>query len=232
MLRAAAFTPLAVALLVTSLAGVASLTLPAQWAADAVGATFFAATYWLVLRHEGDVVRRHGLTLGGLFDSRPLTAGNMLWASARASLWALAAAALLFPPFVLGYLHYWQPTQPFQPGLPPEFLGQAVTQVFAIALPEEMFYRGYLQSQLTRVWPPRRRVFGGSLGPDVWVTSLVFAVGHVLTIPSAARLSVFFPSLIFGWLRSRTGGIGASVLFHALCNLLTLYLSHGYGSRH
>jgi membrane protease YdiL (CAAX protease family) len=42
-------------------------------------------------------------------------------------------------------------------------------------------------------------------------------------------LSVFFPSLLFGWLRARTGGIGASVFFHALCNLFAAYLARSYG---
>jgi membrane protease YdiL (CAAX protease family) len=39
---------------------------------------------------------------------------------------------------------------------------------------------------------------------------------------------VFFPSLVFGWLRAKTGGIGAAVLFHAACNIFSAYLSAGY----
>ena len=46
-----------------------------------------------------------------------------------------------------------------------------------------------------------------------------------------ARLAVFFPSLVFGFLRVRTRGIGASMLFHALCNLFSAYLLHSYFSR-
>ncbi len=49
------------------------------------------------------------------------------------------------------------------------------------------------------------------------------------TLPYAARLAVFFPSLLFGWLRSRTGGIGASTVFHALCNTWSELLGVGYG---
>jgi membrane protease YdiL (CAAX protease family) len=40
---------------------------------------------------------------------------------------------------------------------------------------------------------------------------------------------VFFPALLFGWLRARTGGIGAPVVFHALCNLFADYLAKSYG---
>jgi membrane protease YdiL (CAAX protease family) len=45
-----------------------------------------------------------------------------------------------------------------------------------------------------------------------------------------ARLAVFFPALLFGWLRARTGGIGASVCFHAICNVYSQLLGRGYGA--
>ena len=61
------------------------------------------------------------------------------------------------------------------------------------------------------------------------VTSAVFALGHLATVPEPARLAVFFPSLAFGWLRARTGGIGAGVLYHASCNLFASFLGRGYG---
>jgi membrane protease YdiL (CAAX protease family) len=34
-------------------------------------------------------------------------------------------------------------------------------------------------------------------------------------------LLVFFPALLFGWLRERTGTIVGSTLFHAACNILS-----------
>ncbi|HEV8550364.1 MAG TPA: CPBP family glutamic-type intramembrane protease, partial [Polyangiaceae bacterium] len=37
------------------------------------------------------------------------------------------------------------------------------------------------------------------------------------------------PALLFGWLRARTRGIGASVALHALCNLFASYLARSYG---
>jgi hypothetical protein len=135
---------------------------------------------------------------------------------------------VIFPPFFVGYRVDWH-TGPFHPGLPPEFLDNLQNQILVIALPEEAFFRGYLQTSLDDVWPARVRVLGVDLGPAVVVTSLIFAVGHLLTSPHPARLAVFFPSLLFGWLRSRTGGVGAGVLFHAACNLLVSVLAHGYG---
>ena len=39
---------------------------------------------------------------------------------------------------------------------------------------------------------------------------------------------MFFPALLFGWLRCRTGGIGAAWL-HAMSNLFSATLGRGYG---
>ena len=61
------------------------------------------------------------------------------------------------------------------------------------------------------------------------LTCAAFALGHVLTEPNPGRLAVFFPALVFGWLRARTGGVGASIVFHALCNLFASTLGRGYG---
>jgi hypothetical protein len=67
------------------------------------------------------------------------------------------------------------------------------------------------------------------VSPAILVTSAVFALGHVATIHDPGRLAVFFPSLVFGWLRARTGGVGAAIAFHALCNLFSESLMRGYG---
>jgi membrane protease YdiL (CAAX protease family) len=72
------------------------------------------------------------------------------------------------------------------------------------------------------------RVLGAEVGAGLVLASAVFALGHVATTGHVARLSVFFPSLVFGWLRSRTGGIGASVAFHAACNIFSAFLTDAY----
>ena len=93
-------------------------------------------------------------------------------------------------------------------------------QVVLIALPEEWFFRGYLQTRLDTVWRPRWRLLGTTLGPGWLVSSVLFALGHLIHSPSPHRLAVFFPSLLFGWLRARTGSVLASTLYHAACNVL------------
>jgi len=94
-------------------------------------------------------------------------------------------------------------------------------QIFLVALPEELFYRGYLQTRLDGLVGRERRVLGVNVNlTSIVLTSALFAIGHIVTIPHPARLAVFFPSLLFGWMRRATGGIAASVAFHAACNLL------------
>jgi hypothetical protein len=102
-------------------------------------------------------------------------------------------------------------------------------QLLVVALPEEAFFRGYLQTALDDKWRPRWTLLGARLGPSAIVTSAVFAAGHVLTEPHLGRLAVFFPALLFSWLRVKTGGIGAPIAFHVLCNVFASTLGYGYG---
>lgn len=115
------------------------------------------------------------------------------------------------------------------------------TQFLLIALPEEYFYRGYVQTRLAQALRARRRargqpasdeagdedvsVFGFT--PAIVLTSLLFGLGHLLVpvggVLLANRFSVFFPSLLFGWLRRRTGSIVAPTVYHACSNLMVLF---------
>ena len=97
-------------------------------------------------------------------------------------------------------------------------------ELFAIALPEEVFHRGYLMSALEERWPPRRRILGAPLGLAAVVASLAFAVGHLVGMAEAARLATFFPALVFSWLWRRSGSLWAPALFHAAANLLMAVL--------
>lgn len=109
-----------------------------------------------------------------------------------------------------------------------------VTQLFFIALPEEYFYRGYLQTRLEQAFKRRDGRTRQWLGitPAIVVTSLLFGLGHLLIpvqgVLLGTRFSVFFPSLLFGWLRRRTGSIIAPTVYHAGCNLMVLFLGTHY----
>jgi membrane protease YdiL (CAAX protease family) len=95
----------------------------------------------------------------------------------------------------------------------------AAVQLVVVALPEELFFRGFLLGLLERAWPPRRRFLGGGLGWALIVSALLFALIHVPREGDLRTLVTFFPGLLFGWLRSATGSILAPVLAHASSNV-------------
>ena len=105
----------------------------------------------------------------------------------------------------------------------PRFWEHAIDQPFVVALPEEFFFRGWMQTRLRRVFPEGKKVFGVTVGPALLLTAALFALVH-LTVFRAYRLAVFFPALLFGWLRERTGTVVGSTLLHAACNLYQAFL--------
>jgi uncharacterized protein len=112
--------------------------------------------------------------------------------------------------------------------LPPRFLLLAFSQLVVVAIPEELFFRGYLMERLEQVWAPTRTLFGAKVGWALVASSALFALGHLLVIPNPQRLAVFFPALVFGWMRARTGSIAAGATFHALCNVVSDVLHTSY----
>jgi uncharacterized protein len=217
------------AAIVTGVVTAASALLPDRYVATAVGFVFLGATWALVWRGDDARVERSGLALGGLVLPGPIDRSRLTRSAGGAVLWALAFALITFVPFFFGWRTFWQAKGTF--GLHVnawDTLNEVFGQLVIIALPEEAFYRGYLQSRLDDALPGRVKIFGASVGPALIVSSVIFALGHFATIREPARLAVFFPSLVFGWLRARTGGIGAGVVFHASCNVFSELLGKGY----
>lgn len=216
---------------VTALAGLLSYLVPSRHAATSVGFCFFIATYALVMRRSSETIRHHGVALGGLFEPVPLRFRRIADDSKTALGWAAIASLALLPLFWVGFVIWSRPRHAFDPALLPS-LDEVIGQLLVIALPEELFYRGYLQTTLEDGAGSKRRVLGAEVGLGLVLSSAIFAAGHLLTDPHPARLAVFFPSLVFGWLFARTRGVGAAILFHAACNLFSAYLARGYGFVH
>ncbi len=204
--------------------------LPEDYSATAVGCCFLLATYWLAVDAAStQSIRRYGLSLGGLVEPEPIDWRRLVRDAAIAVGWAAVTAALIFPFFWAGFVFWWSPAQPFNFFVPRGLLSEVLGQIVVVALPEEAFFRGYLMTALDDRTRWRVRVLGQNVGLGLVVSSAWFALGHVLTEPYPSRLAVFFPALVFGWLRSRTGGIGASLCFHAMSNLFASFLGRGYG---
>lgn len=222
--------PLGVAIATTAVVtAIAHAPFLTEYSGTATGLVFMLVTYVAVLRHDSNTIAHHGLALGGLLEPVPLDGRRLVRDTLRALGWALALAAIVFPPFWLGWLAWWKPESGFAAAGFAIVAKEAAGQLLAVALPEEAFYRVYLQTALDDAWPRRLKVLGAEVGPAILVTSALFALGHLATIYHPNRLGVFFPSLLFGWLRARTGGIGAGVVFHALCNLFAEYIAKSYG---
>ena len=146
--------------------------------------------------------------------------------------WACIIMAVIFPPYIVGY-HIWATDylhREFSFALPQRgVLVLALEHIFLVGLPEEFFYRGYLQRELERVWNTTWfRFIGVSIGPAFITASALFALGHLALVPAGYRLAVFFPSLMFGWLYKKTDSIAGGMLLHGLSNVLLFTLQASY----
>jgi hypothetical protein len=103
-------------------------------------------------------------------------------------------------------------------------------QVVVVALPEELFFRGLIHELCERALPPKRRVLGGGIGWALVLSSAIFALGHLTITFDPRRFAVFFPGLIFGWMRSATGSIFAGVIAHTASNVFILALQEAFFS--
>jgi len=153
---------------------------------------------------------------------------------------ALLVLALVLPLYVAGYVLFLKvvPSLPTTlghvltpygtryvvvPHWPPHFPLHVLDQLFVVALPEEFFYRGYLQARLKLALGEGPRRLGIPMGRAFFLTQALFALGHLVE-PHPWRLAVFFPALLFGWLRERGGTLVAPVVTHAAANLTVLTL--------
>lgn len=134
------------------------------------------------------------------------------------AIWAVVVTV----PFAIGH-HLWQSSingRTFTLRMPSDLLETLAIQIAVVGLAEELFFRGYLQGRLEMLWPAKRKLFGVPFGSAIVVAAAVFAMAHFVGEYRFDRLGPFFPALVFGWLRARTGTIVGAVGFHAYCNVL------------
>lgn len=231
------FATYAVAFAGTALLGFAS-TLNA-WLGElaSVGtALLFFALALRVARREPHGAERFGIDLGHVVDAGDgpdegivMALRKALPSGLREAGFAFGLAALVFPPFIVGFYFWHQPTHPFQLSAPGDLASFVLGQFLMVALSEEAFFRGFVQTRLHDAWKPDRMLFGASINVRVIVLqSALFALVHIATGLQVDRLATFFPGLVFGWMRAKRGGIGASLVFHALCNILADFLVRGW----
>lgn len=143
----------------------------------------------------------------------------------------LIVSLIIFPAFLI-FAHFWQILiigySKFRsasfPGLPQVIF----YQLLLVALPEEFYFRGYVQPALNEVFKPRWNIFGVRLGWSWIVTAAVFAVAHTIITYQWWHFAIFFPGLVFGWLKEKTGAITSPILFHAASNILMNWFARSY----
>lgn len=133
----------------------------------------------------------------------------------------LLMSLIVLPLFGAAYLFYagWWRGAAITPSLPVRWWAMVAYQFLYVGFPEELFFRGYLQQRFDDAFGRPWRFTGASWGPGLLLADLLFAGGHLLVTGDIARLAVFFPGLLFGWLQARTCALITPILFHGLCNI-------------
>jgi len=158
---------------------------------------------------------------------------------------AATAIAVIFPIFTLGYFAFYEIAcnsdvlahlvprgmcsrygglSIHAPALTWKLGEFCLVQLVVVALPEELFFRGFLLGLLERRFPPRRRILGGGVGLALVLSAAAFAIIHLPKDGDPRALATFFPGLLFGWMRSATGSILGSTITHAGSNILVRFL--------
>jgi membrane protease YdiL (CAAX protease family) len=231
-----------VGVLVTGLVQI-NITLPAigHLGSALVAVLFIYAPVYLIWRRKEDL-ENYG------FVAEPLKRGLIM---------AAVAFCVIFPLFVVGYFAFYEiacksdllsnlvprgmcgryggldavhfPNVSLMSSLGSQTLSLefCAVQLIVVALPEELFFRGFLLGLLEKRFPPKRRILGGGIGLALVLSAMAFALIHLPKDGDPRALATFFPGLLFGWMRSATGSILASTITHAGSNILvrTLELS-------
>ena len=193
-----------------SVRGTAVETLAATAVALLLSVRFASPLVWLflplgLLVPFGRPLSQHG------FDLRFRPPSIAVHAALGASLLGIYAA--LHAWVAHAFLH-----QSFVPRVPPHPLFDLVREFLTVGFPEEVFFRGYLETRWNRVLGKPWKIFGASVGVGLLLQAVLFAACHVVS-GDWTRLRVFFFALLAGWLRERSDSVLAPAVYHAVANV-------------
>lgn len=110
--------------------------------------------------------------------------------------------------------------------LPSEMLLRTWSNLILTSIPEEGFYRGFLQVKLSRLFQNKK---GGDIIALI-LTSLLFTAAHFYWAPNSAILSfVFLASLLYGGVYLLTKRIESAIFCHFLLNLIHMVFFNYHG---
>ena len=117
---------------------------------------------------------------------------------------------------------------PLRPVLPrnQEWLSWLFYQFMYVAVAEEVFFRGYVQSNVLRLlsktkseqWEQPQLI-------SVVISAACFAAAHAIIQGQMISALIFLPGLILGWLFIRTKSLLAPILFHGLANVYYCFVA-------
>ncbi len=84
-------------------------------------------------------------------------------------------------------------------------------QLLGVALPEEFFFRGFLQDSMGRSF--KAIIFVSLLFSFAHLPKAIFYYEWILVLS-------FFPSLVIGWLYMKTNNVLPGTIFHFLANVI------------
>jgi membrane protease YdiL (CAAX protease family) len=140
------------------------------------------------------------------------------------------SVVLVLPPFLVAN-QFWQEmvfNKVFMPQMIPSLGLLIADQLLLVSIPEELFFRGWFQSRMNSLFEPKWNIFGIRLGWSWLLTALVFAAAHSVINYQWWHFAIFFPGLLFGWLREKTGSITAASLWHCLGNIAVYWIGISY----
>ncbi len=156
---------------------------------------------WINLPLLSLVLRREPLAAWGLTRPQPRTTAGHL----------LLFLVLIMPASLalLGAIGAIHPTWELRPA---QGITSLAHQLLWVALPEELFFRGYLWRRLADPQGGRLRA--------ITANGALFAATHALIHPGPWAVATLLPGCYFAWLRCRTDNLTAPILTHALANTL------------
>lgn len=111
----------------------------------------------------------------------------------------------------------------FKTAVPDKIMSLLLVQVFAIAIPEELFFRGTVQEGFNKAWGTRWKFCGIEFGWGVFAASALFALGHIFWQGPHGLLTAL-PGLGFGLLYDRRRSVAGPVVFHVACNMFIQFI--------
>jgi membrane protease YdiL (CAAX protease family) len=168
---------------------------------------YLASQKWRHKRTFVEIARRAGLQLGaGLYIAYSVAFGL-----------AVVAILSLWPPPLAPFLRDGSPQKPFV-GLGFEGLSVAMALLYGVVqtgFVEELFFRGLIAGSLSRRLP----LLWANLGQAV-----IFLVPHLFVLTVMPELwgilpVIFAGSLLWGWVRIKSGSVIGSWLMHASANV-------------